>query len=145
MPSKAILPPLFILSIMSRVATAPPATTIQTSPVHCPFFASSVVAEPREPVHREERAERALVLRAGGGRHVDGAEILPRTVLENLIQELDSDDAVVRVLAIVALEKITQQRLGYDPYAERQRRQSSIQKWIFQLESGSLHAASGPE
>ena len=89
-------------------------------------------------------ADKLDAILAAGERY-GGAEILPRTVLENLIQELDSDDAVVRVLAIVALEKITQQRLGYDPYAERQRRQSSSQKWIFQLESGSLHAASGPE
>ena len=89
-------------------------------------------------------ADKLDAILAAGERYA-GAESLPRTVLENLIQELDSDDAAVRVLAIVALEKITQQRLGYDPYAERQRRQSSIQKWIRQLESGSLHAANGPE
>ena len=61
-----------------------------------------------------------------------------RRVVEHLVEQLGSDDPVVRMMAIVALKKITGERKGYDPYAERRRRQASIDAWVQALESAEL-------
>lgn len=48
----------------------------------------------------------------------------------DLIEHLDADDPAVRMFAIVALEKITGERHGYNPYAARPERQPAIAKWV---------------
>lgn len=46
-----------------------------------------------------------------------------------LIEQLDSDDPAVRMLAITALERITGTRRGYDPYAPRSEREPTVNAW----------------
>jgi len=46
-----------------------------------------------------------------------------------LVEQLDSDDPAVRVFAINALERITGERLGYNPYANEVARRSAIDAW----------------
>jgi len=46
-----------------------------------------------------------------------------------LVEQLDSDDPAVRVFAINALERITGERLGYNPYADEATRRSAIDAW----------------
>ena len=67
----------------------------------------------------------------------DGPES-SRRVVQYLVEQLDSDDPAVRMMAIIALEKITGERKGYDPYAERRQRHASIDAWVHALDSGEL-------
>lgn len=47
-----------------------------------------------------------------------------------LVEQLDSDDPAVRVFAINALERITGQRLGYNPYSDEVARRIAIEAWV---------------
>ena len=67
-----------------------------------------------------------------------------RNVLEHLVEQLGSDDPAVRMMAVVALEKITGGRKGYDPYASRRQRQGAIDAWGHALESGELDRRGEP-
>ena len=46
-----------------------------------------------------------------------------------LVEQLDSDDPAVRVFAINALERITGERLGYNPYSDDVARRVAIDAW----------------
>ena len=50
--------------------------------------------------------------------------------IPQLVEQLDSDDPAVRLFAISALERITGQRLGYNPYADESTRRSTIDNWV---------------
>jgi hypothetical protein len=54
--------------------------------------------------------------------------------LPGLVEQLQSDDPVVRMLAIVALERITGTRLGYDALAERAQRERALRRWVDRLQ-----------
>ncbi len=62
----------------------------------------------------------------------------PRPVLAYLIEKLGHDDTAVRMMAIVALEKITDRRMGFDPYGHHGERTASIERWVRTLEQGEL-------
>lgn len=47
----------------------------------------------------------------------------------DLIEQLDSDDPAVRMMAIAALERVTGQRLGYRPYDTLAERRMAIERW----------------
>ena len=68
----------------------------------------------------------------------------PPKVLAYLVEHLDHDDSAVRMMAVIALEKITNQRKGYDPYADRNRRQESIRRWVQAIRSGEMDQAMRP-
>lgn len=53
----------------------------------------------------------------------------PATVPE-LIEELDSADPAVRMMAIGALRRITGETMGYDHAAPRAERNLAIERWI---------------
>lgn len=46
-----------------------------------------------------------------------------------LVKELESDDAAVRLFAIESLERITGGNLGYVYYADREARQPAVERW----------------
>lgn len=48
----------------------------------------------------------------------------------DLIGELDSSDAAVRMMAIATLRDLTGQDLGYDPTARPGERQAAIERWV---------------
>lgn len=70
-----------------------------------------------------------LDLICGYGIKYTGAQAPPE-VLAYLVERLDHDDPAVRMMAVIALEKITNMRNGYDPYANRNQRQESIRRWV---------------
>lgn len=47
-----------------------------------------------------------------------------------LVEQLDNDDPAVRVFAIHALDQITGERLGYNPYDPPMRRAQAIGQWV---------------
>ncbi len=47
-----------------------------------------------------------------------------------LVEELESDDPAVRMMAIHALEQLTGQRLGYNPYAAEAQRKPAVDAWV---------------
>lgn len=63
-----------------------------------------------------------------------------RTQLPHLVEALENDDPAVRMMAIVALEKITGQRLGYQPYETTANRAPAVTRWQT-LVRGELTAA----
>ena len=56
--------------------------------------------------------------------------------IEPLVVELGSDDPAVRMLAIDALERITGERLGYNPYAPQRERRQMAQRWAEAVSAG---------
>lgn len=47
----------------------------------------------------------------------------------DLVRMLDSDDPATRVLAIQALERLTGERLGYDPVESPAERARGVERW----------------
>jgi hypothetical protein len=52
-----------------------------------------------------------------------------RSVLPQLVDELDSDDPAVRLFAIEALQKFARERFGYEYYLDEERRKPSLARW----------------
>ena len=50
--------------------------------------------------------------------------------LRRLVEQLDSDDQLVRLVAITVLEDLTGDRHGYDPDAPPRQRQEAIARWV---------------
>ena len=55
--------------------------------------------------------------------------------IPQLVDQLDSDDPAVRLFAIEALERITGERLGYNPYDDEVERRESVQRWADAVKS----------
>jgi len=51
------------------------------------------------------------------------------TAMPRLVEQLDHDDPAVRVTAILALERMTGERLGYNPYANTEERAHAVDRW----------------
>lgn len=56
--------------------------------------------------------------------------------IPQLIEQLGSDDPAVRMYAILALEKITGERLGYVYYDPPNRRTEAIDRWLAAYREG---------
>ncbi len=82
-----------------------------------------------------------------GPRHVsdpDPADKIPaieqavhdhdRSVIPQLISDLESDDAAVRFYSIDALKSLTGEDCGYRYYAEEDERKTAVQRWKQWLE-----------
>ncbi len=46
-----------------------------------------------------------------------------------LVEHLESDDPAVRMFAILALEQLTGERMGYNPYAPAPERREAVERW----------------
>jgi len=68
-------------------------------------------------------AAKLYAIRAAG-------ESRDRRHIEPLVEQLDSDDPAVRVFAINALERITGERLDYNPYQDEVRRRPAVEAWV---------------
>jgi len=53
-----------------------------------------------------------------------------------LVEQLESDDPVTRMMSIVALERITGERLGYNPYGSVTERRAAIERWVEAVRAG---------
>lgn len=69
----------------------------------------------------EPAARNAAIVRAAAGED--------RGSLHDLVRMLDSDDPATRVLAIQALERLTGERLGYDPGGTPEQRRQAADRW----------------
>ena len=56
-----------------------------------------------------------------------------------IIEQLNSDDPAVRLLAIGALQRMTGQTYGYHHYDPTWKRQEAIDQWVKAAKSGSLN------
>jgi hypothetical protein len=72
-----------------------------------------------------------------------GAQRDPAAV-PDLIEQLDSDDPAVRLLAGAALEEITGRTYGYDHADPPAARRSAIHRWVDAWESGELSGSPTP-
>ena len=52
-----------------------------------------------------------------------------RSALPGLVESLNDDDPAVRMFAIVALEKFSRDRFGYEYYLDEEQRKPSIARW----------------
>jgi HEAT repeat protein len=76
----------------------------------------------RPDFHSPEPAARiAAILRA--------AERQDRGAIPDIVRMLDSDDPATRMAAIVALERLTGERFGYDPTAKPGERALAVARW----------------
>ena len=57
------------------------------------------------------------------------AEAKDTSAVKQLVADLDSDDAAVRMFAIKGLEDITGETFGYVYYADFEQRRPAVQKW----------------
>jgi len=83
----------------------------------------------------------------GGGLHADnpaaklyairraGAERDTQAV-PDLVELLDHEDPAVRLMSIQALQRITGERHGYEPYADPAQREAAIQRWVAAVANG---------
>jgi hypothetical protein len=66
-----------------------------------------------------------------------GSDADPRS-LPRLVEQLDSQDAAARMLAIRALEHRTGTTLGYNHTDPEWKRQEAIERWLNYLEQGAV-------
>jgi hypothetical protein len=52
-----------------------------------------------------------------------------RAALPGLVESLNDDDPAVRMFAIVALEKFSRDRFGYEYYLDEEERKPSVARW----------------
>jgi len=69
----------------------------------------------------EPAARNSAIVRAGANND--------QRSIPDLVRMLDSDDPTTRLLAISALNRITGERLGYDPTEDEARREDSVRRW----------------
>ena len=55
-----------------------------------------------------------------------------------ILEQLDNDDPVVRMMAVQALRRITGTRFGYNPYAPIERLREAIRRWTEAVRTGRL-------
>lgn len=63
------------------------------------------------------------------------------SAIPHLIEQLGSDDQLVRMYAITALDKITGKTLGYVYYESPDKRAAAIEQWIKAYKGGQLTTA----
>jgi hypothetical protein len=68
-----------------------------------------------------------------------------RSAMPHLVEQLDSDDPAVRMMSIAALERITGERFGYNPYATLTQRRRATDRWIEAVRSGQFGASPNQE
>lgn len=81
--------------------------------------------------------EPAAQLRAS----VKAAHADDRAAIPNLIEQLQSDDPLVRMVAIRTLEQMTGQTLGYDYAVPAWQRQDKVKAWVEWYDRGGAKPA----
>src|SRR5688572_28904905 len=67
-----------------------------------------------------------------------------RSAVGQIIEQLDSDDPAVRLVAIAALQRLTGRTYDYRDYDPPQQRRQAIDRWKAALQSGELSAEEPP-
>lgn len=63
-----------------------------------------------------------------------------RSAIPKIVEQLDSDDPAVRLMAIEALERLTGTKLDYNPYGSDEARLPSIEAWERAVKEGRFAA-----
>ena len=67
------------------------------------------------------------------------------SAISRIVEQLDSDDPVIRMLAIASLQRLTGETYGYKHYHPAYVRHEAIAKWVKAVQSGSVpHLANSP-
>ena len=61
-----------------------------------------------------------------------------------LVDQLDSDDPAVRMMAIEALRRLTNNDMGYNPYAPPGERRAATQRWVRAVRGGERREEGEP-
>lgn len=61
-----------------------------------------------------------------------------RSAIREIVEELDSDDPAVRLVAIESLEHLTGETYGYRPYDDRPERRDAIRRWVEAIETNAV-------
>ena len=61
-----------------------------------------------------------------------------RAAVRDIVEELDSDDPAVRLLAIQSLERLTGETFGYVHYDPSWKRDEAIGRWVAAVNSGEF-------
>ena len=61
-----------------------------------------------------------------------------RSALSDLVEQLDSHDPAVRLMAITALERLTGETYGYRHYDPPAERNAAIERWVRAVQADSL-------
>ena len=67
-----------------------------------------------------------------------------RNAAKDIVEQLDSDDPAVRMMAIESLQRLTGKTLGYDHSASRAERREAIERWVKAVESDQTVEAARP-
>ncbi len=65
------------------------------------------------------------------------------TAAAHLVEQLDSGDPAVRLLAIAALKRLTGETYGYRHYDPPHLRRPAIRRWVEAVKSGTLPQTTG--
>ncbi len=60
-----------------------------------------------------------------------------------IVEQLDADDPVIRMLAIDALERLTGETYGFHHYDPPDKRHAAIQRWVTAVQSGAVPHPTG--
>ena len=88
----------------------------------------------RASLSSDNATERAIAVKAAGDSRDAGAVPL-------LVDRLEDEDAAVRFFSIIALEKITGRRFGYDYSQPSRERAAAIVRWRDYVRKGEFTAA----
>ena len=58
--------------------------------------------------------------------------------IPELVEQLESDDPAVRMMTITALDRLTGERMGYNPYASSSDRRESVDRWVQAVAAGGF-------
>jgi len=71
------------------------------------------------------------------------AEQAERSAIPDLVEQLDADDPLVRMLAQRTLERLTGQTLGYHHAAPPHEREEAIERWVAWVRAEGLASTRG--
>jgi len=61
-----------------------------------------------------------------------------RTAIAQLVEQLDSDDSAVRLMAIITLQRLTGRTFGYRHHDPPDARNSAIERWVRAVQADAL-------
>src|SRR5262249_10935514 len=85
----------------------------------------------RDDIQSSQTGQRILAIKAAG-------DAKDRSAVPALVDRLDDEGAAVRFFAILALERITGTRMGYDFGAPADRRVAAVERWRRAVNDGEF-------
>ncbi len=118
-----------------------PRSAVSSLPLACLLGLSTCSAPPafiRDDIQSENPADRILAIRAAAEARDDRSVPL-------LVDRLEDEDRAVRFFAIIALDKITGHRFGYDYAKPDAGRRKAVERWRAYVRRGGTDVAAGED